>query len=765
MNIPSTLPSDDSIRVYFRRTGKEVRKDPAFAPGGEHFDAIISAYLPLVYGTALKLLPGQPDSARRISLAAFELLATKWQRVAKGGCSVSTLIAHFLLHAAVSASERERKRIELGKPVRGLPEAEHAFLFKRFFRLNKKAQRCVLLFDILRYPPGMDSPKMAGYEKRAAKAVRTLARNLRKTSLGANMPAALAGIPTPAPAELEAEIIDSIRRWTVTTPGGELTRATLLSWRWIAVGRFFKRVLATTAVVICVLAVLAFTFVTLAQRGYFMMFFIRMEANKTLERHPELKNPGRPWPVTDEDRARVASSNPQTASELYQPTNIWLAKLSFTQKSWDAIQPERVPPVPHLFNGGQIQLRNPKAKRSGLAGALGFHFEWVPAEFEFAGVRYTNVAARFRGNGTFLNSLYGPKQSLKVDLNKFTKKQSVAGVDELNFVNSIPDSSYVHDSMAHRLFRDLGAAAPRTAYAYVSMDVPGKWTNQPIGLYNIIENIDKDFAEETFGTKKVPIFKPVTYELFHDLGQNWTNYAAIYDLKADASAAQLQRVVDFAQLVSHASDKEYADRIAEFLDLEAFAGYLAATVLMSSYDGFLANGQNYFMYLHPETDRFGFVGWDQDHSWGEFPFVGSVEDREQASIWKPWVSGYDFRFLKRTMKVPAFRELYKKKLEDALETIFTKERLYSQIDQLAAAIRPAVAAESDFRLRRFDQAVSDEWLKGPRDNRIEGPDAPPHQIKRFIEARIKSVRAQLKGESEGIQLKAGFGGDQESEPE
>ena len=247
----------------------------------------------------------------------------------------------------------------------------------------------------------------------------------------------------------------------------------------------------------------------------------------------------------------------------------------------------------------------------------------------------------------------------------------------------------------------------------------------------------------------------MTYELFHDLGRDWEQYAEIYDLKTDATPEQLERVIEFSRIVTHASDEEFERQLPEFLDIEQFASYLAATELLSSYDGFLCNGQNYFLYIHPETQKCGVIGWDQDHSWGEFGHVGTAQQREDASIWEPWVVSYDFKFLKRVLQVPAFKEAYRAKLEDALEHIFTKDRLYAQIDEVAHVIRPAVAADSDFRLKRFEITVSDAWVDQPHHRRQEGPDSPAHQIKRFIEARIRSVRAQLDGESEGSRV--GFG--------
>src|SRR5205814_2151324 len=156
---------------------------------------------------------------------------------------------------------------------------------------------------------------------------------------------------------------------------------------------------------------------------------------------------------------------------------------------------------------GRIILRNPKARRSGLAGVLGWDFNWVEARMEFDGKTFEKVAVRYRGNGTYLNSLYGNKQSLKVDLNKFEKKNNLGGVHCLNFLNTIVDYSYLHDALGEQLFRDLGAVAARTTYGYVTIDVPGKIENQPRGLFVLVENIDGDFSENRFATKAAPIFK------------------------------------------------------------------------------------------------------------------------------------------------------------------------------------------------------------------------------------------------------------------
>ncbi len=71
------------------------------------------------------------------------------------------------------------------------------------------------------------------------------------------------------------------------------------------------------------------------------------------------------------------------------------------------MEPKRIGTLPHFLQpDGTVLLRNPEAQRSGLAGVLGFDFDWTRASLEFGGIAFTNVAVRFKGNCTYLNSLY-----------------------------------------------------------------------------------------------------------------------------------------------------------------------------------------------------------------------------------------------------------------------------------------------------------------------------------------------------------------------
>src|SRR5207302_2488984 len=117
------------------------------------------------------------------------------------------------------------------------------------------------------------------------------------------------------------------------------------------------------------------------------------------------------------------------------------------------------------------------------------------------------------------------------------------------------------DALAYEFFRDAGVRARRTAYAYLLVSVEWMWYRHSLGLYVMVEAVNGPFLAEWFGSKNIPLFKPVTYDLFKHLGDDWSAYAAIYDLKTKATPEQKRRVIDLARLVSYARDDEFSTRV------------------------------------------------------------------------------------------------------------------------------------------------------------------------------------------------------------
>jgi spore coat protein CotH len=331
---------------------------------------------------------------------------------------------------------------------------------------------------------------------------------------------------------------------------------------------------------------------------------------------------------------------------------------------------------------------------------------------------------------------------LKVDFNQFVKRQKLAGMSQINLHNSVRDSSGLNEAIAYRLFRDGGVPAPRTAYARVYVTVPGTHDRRNFGLYNLVEDVGGAFVEEHFQASKESLLKPVTPSPFSDLGDDWKDYNQTYDPKGKLSDEEKQRIIEFCKFTSSASDAEFESKLGEYIDTDNLARYLAITVWLSDIDGILGPGQNYYVHLHPQTEKMMFIPWDQDQVFGQFP-RGSQQQRENLSIHKPW-NGQN-RFLERVFGTEQFKNVYLARMREFNDTIFQPAHIAQQVDELAIVIRDSISKESDERSAELNNTIAGKQVTssmGP------GFNVLVNSIKPFVEARLRSVKGQLDRKAE-----------------
>jgi hypothetical protein len=132
-------------------------------------------------------------------------------------------------------------------------------------------------------------------------------------------------------------------------------------------------------------------------------------------------------------------------------------------------------------------------------------------------------------------------------------------------------------------------------------------------------------------------------------------------------------------------------------------------------------------------------------------WIAPTAEQEQASIWHPWMG--ENRFLERVMAVKQFQDTYRSHLKDFIKRLYVRKRLGRRIDEIAAVIRAPIAAQSVFRLDKFEQSVGLKPVHSSPGERLNSFNRPAHDLKLFIEKRAASVRSQLDGKSEGMILK------------
>ena len=482
------------------------------------------------------------------------------------------------------------------------------------------------------------------------------------------------------------------------------------------------------------------------------------------------------------------AGSPSSSGALYATTNVLSAHFKFTPEHWKGLEPTRRE-NPMGFGAGGFNLQGKEGGRNGLSAAQGIEFHYVHADLQFNGEEVQDIAVRYKGNGTFMQSQGSAKRSLKVDVAEYVKGRKVSGVSKLNFHNCVTDPSFMNEVLSYRLYRDAGVPAPKTAFSRVYVTVPGSQDHAYLGLYSMVENVDGRFVEAHFGAQKGLLLKPVTPKPFEDLGDDWSKYKQTYDPKSEGSKEQTRRVIEFCKLVSNAPDADFAVKAPGYIDIDAFARYMAVTVYLSALDSILGIGQNYLVYLNPASNKFQFVPWDLDHSFGQFMMVGSQEQREQLSIAKPWQG--EIKFLERIFKIETFQKAYRGALSEFAKTVFRPERFHQQVDELSAVLRSAIKEESPEKLERFEKVVAGETVTpaamfggggpggpgGPQGGREGGPRAvgpgagqgrpqfggnrmsfpPTKPIKPFVVARTRSIEQQLAGADSGKVIERMFG--------
>ena len=202
------------------------------------------------------------------------------------------------------------------------------------------------------------------------------------------------------------------------------------------------------------------------------------------------------------------------------------------------------------------------------------------------------------GGGAFLEYVEGDftkRLSFKIDFNEYEEDFSFRGLGKINLNNNTSDPSLLRESLSYALFREAGIPCSRVGYAMVSLTVPGLFDRQPHGLYTLVEQVDKRFLKDRYGSSKGLLMKPSTFGSFRYLGEDWAEYEIGFVPKTSATAAQKKHVIEFAKLIHKDGDQVFEERLETYLDVDQFLRFLAVNALLSNLDSFLGGTQNHYI--------------------------------------------------------------------------------------------------------------------------------------------------------------------------
>jgi hypothetical protein len=168
----------------------------------------------------------------------------------------------------------------------------------------------------------------------------------------------------------------------------------------------------------------------------------------------------------------------------------------------------------------------------GPFGGFGLEFPRAKGELTCDGKALTDVGLRYKGNFTFVASR-GLKKSLKIDLGRHREGQTLDGLKTINLNCGLTDPSLSREALSLAFFRAAGVPAPRTAFAELTLTVPGKYDKEYVGVYTLVEQVDKHFLRRHFKDGSGMLLKPEGLQggLQH-LGNDWKPYADRYRPRA-----------------------------------------------------------------------------------------------------------------------------------------------------------------------------------------------------------------------------------------
>ena len=269
---------------------------------------------------------------------------------------------------------------------------------------------------------------------------------------------------------------------------------------------------------------------------------------------------------------------------------------------------------------------------------------YYPADLQWNGQTVRNTGVRSRG----LGSRSGTKPGLRVDFDRYSSSQTFLSLKSLVLDNLTQDASGVKESVAMRLFARLGVPSPRESFARVYVN------NELIGLYAVVEAIDKDLLARVYGNVDGNVQNDgYLFEYNYLLGASWRfgylgsaldPYAERFDAKTkeDKSAAdKWGPIEELVRLVNDTAASALGPVLEGRLDVAAFLRYVAAQNFVAQNDGFLGYDgmNNFYFYRLEDSTRHALIAWDEDNAFLSADFPIAMRHEENVLMRKMMESG------------------------------------------------------------------------------------------------------------------------------
>ncbi len=294
--------------------------------------------------------------------------------------------------------------------------------------------------------------------------------------------------------------------------------------------------------------------------------------------------------------------------------------------------------------------------------------------YDFVGVHLKGAAGSFRG--------LGDKPALSLNFDKFRDNQKFHGLDKLHLNNSVQDGTFMHESISRSLFLDAGVPVGRASHARVTLN------GRDLGLYVLVEGFDSTFLKRHF----------------KDPAGNFYDGGFCQDLdaqKKETSNNKVQGQPDLKAVWAAAQEPDLTkryQRLQQVLDVDRFYTFVALELMISHWDGYVRNRNNYRLFVPKETGKLIFMPSGMDQVLGDPNF----------DLW-----GMGGHVATQLMNTPEGKKAYRERVTWLCQNVFKPEVLHARVDEMAEKLKPinaqhysGVAADLKRRLTARSQVIA-----------------------------------------------------------
>ena len=235
--------------------------------------------------------------------------------------------------------------------------------------------------------------------------------------------------------------------------------------------------------------------------------------------------------------------------------------------------------------------------------------EWLTADVTIDGQTISDAGIRLKGNSSLrdVDADSDPADlPWLIDLDKFVDGQSLDGWESFVIRSSTTETS-LNEAVALALLDEAGLASEEAVSISFSANDSGST------LRLMVQDLDNRWDEATFGTDGT-LYKAEAGGDYSYRGDDPEAYDEVFDIEAGTD--DHEPLTDFLQWLEESSDEEFADGLAERLDVDAFATYLAFEDLIGNFDDIAGPGNNSFLRWDAETEQMTVVAWDHNLAFG-----------------------------------------------------------------------------------------------------------------------------------------------------